>query len=264
MRATPSSSFRLASLIAVTALVVGACGAATPAISDPKEILTKAVEALQNAKSVHLVATLDGQFVIDLTGTGNGGSVTLSGTKLEGDIDVANKKVKATFAVPALLGLTGEVIALDNTSYIKTSLTTGDLYQKSEAGSSLPVNPTDPQATLNEVRTWLAKPEVSPTKGDDADCGGKKCYVVTIEMTGAELAALSSPSPDSTIDPSSTFNLTFKVEKDPVRLSELTAEVAMGAQGTLTIVLTLSKWDESVTIDAPPDDQVTEGSPLPF
>jgi hypothetical protein len=117
---------------------------------------------------------------------------------------------------------------------------------------------------LNELKTWLDKPEVSPKKGDDADCGGKKCYVVTIELTGAELAALSSAAPDASIDPNATVTLTFKVEKDPVRLNELTADVALGSQGTLTIVLALSKWDESVTIEAPPDDQVTEGTGLPF
>jgi hypothetical protein len=263
MLATPSRSVRLASLVAVVALVAGACGAATPAISDPKEILTKAVEALQNAKSVHLLVTLDGQLVMDLTGSGSGGSVTLSGTKLEGDIDIEGGKVKATFAVPAILGLTGEIIAVDDATYIKTSMT-GELYQKSETGSNLPVDPGDPDAMLNDLRAWLDEPEISPTKGDDADCGGKQCYVVTIELTGAELAALASDSPDASIDPNATIALTFKVEKDPVRLAELTADVAMGSQGTLSIVLSLSKWDESVTIEAPPDDQVTEGSGLPF
>lgn len=261
MSVAASRPYRLASLAAVVVLVAAACGAG-PALADPREILTKAVEALQKAKTVHLAATVDGSFVLDLTGTG-GGAMSLTGTTLDGDVDVASKKAKLTFAVPALLGLAGEVIAIDGASYVKTTLT-GDLYQKSAGTDSLPVDPTDPEATLTEVKSWLDKPEVSPKKLDDVDCDGKKCYQVTIELTGAELAALESPAPSATPDPNTNVLMTFLVEKDPVRLHRLTAVVAVGASGTLTIVLNLSKWDESVTIEAPPADQIGEGTGLPF
>ncbi len=50
----------LPALLVVAAIAVGACGGSTPTLSDPGEILTKAVETLQNAKSFHLEATLDG------------------------------------------------------------------------------------------------------------------------------------------------------------------------------------------------------------
>ena len=254
-------ALRLGTLTIVAALALGACNSA-PALSDPTEILTKAIDAFQDAKTVHLAATLDGTFTMDLTGQG-GGAMELTGTTLTGDVDIEHTKAKLTFAVPALLGLSGEVIAIDNASYVKTSLT-GEKYQKSETTDSLPVDPSNPDATIAEIKTFLEKPEISPTKGDDVDCNGEKCYSVTIELTAAELASLSSPDPSASTDPGTGVNLTILVEKDSLKLHKVTATVAMGATGNLTVVLTFTDWDKAVTIEAPPDDQVTEGGELPF
>jgi len=260
MSVAASRPLRFASLIVTAVVAAGACSAG-PALSDPKEILTKAVEALQAAKTVHLAVTVDGQFVVDILGTG-GGSMALTGTSLQGDLDFERARAKLTFAVPALLGLSGELISVDGASYVKTNIT-GELYQKTAAGDALPIDPTDPNATFDALNKWLEKPEVAPRKLDDVDCGGRKCYQVSVELTGAELAGLSSPDPAS-MDPNALIVLTFKVDKDPVRLHELTASISMGAQGALTIVLTLSDWDKGVTIEAPPADQIGEGSGLPF
>lgn len=254
-------SLSISALLVVAAVALGACSSA-PALTDPTEILTKAIDAFQDAKTVHLAATVDGSFTMDLTGQG-GGAMELTGTSLTGDVDIEHTKAKVTFAVPALLGLTGEIIAVDKASYVKTSLT-GALYQKSETTDSLPVDPTDPDATIAQIKTFLEKPEISPTKGDDVDCDGKKCYTVTIELTAAEMAALSSPDPSASPDAGTSMNLTILVEKDSLKLHKVTAAVSAGTTGNLTIVLTFTDWDKAVTIEAPPDDQVTEGTGLPF
>ena len=60
------------------------------------------------------------------------------------------------------------------------------------------------------------------------------------------------------------MNLTILVERDSLKLHKVTATVAMGATGNLTVVLTFTDWDKAVTIEAPPDDQVTEGGDLQF
>ena len=99
-------ALRLGTLTIAAALALGACNSA-PALSDPTEILTKAIDAFQDAKTVHLAATLDGTFTMDLTGQG-GGAMELTGTTLTGDVDIEHTKAKFTFAVPALLGLSGE------------------------------------------------------------------------------------------------------------------------------------------------------------
>jgi hypothetical protein len=246
--------------------VLSAC-TASPSLSDPKEILVKAVDAASSAKSLHLEATVGGQMSIDLTGSGSGSSLTLDGTSLSGDIDIAGKNLHLAAKVPALLGLTADLIQVGEDSYIKTSLT-GDTYSHSKAtSSSLPVDPGDPTKALEELKTWLDKPEVSPKKLADVSCDGTSCYQVSIELTAAELASLSSPSPSSpapSMDPASSVTLTFVVRKDNNHLSSIKANVDLGAQGTLDVTLGFSRWDESVTITAPPADQVTEGSPLPI
>jgi hypothetical protein len=248
----------------VAALALGACNAGAPALSDPTEILTKAIEALQSAKTVHLAATVDGTFTMDLTGQG-GGAIDLVGTTFEGDIDIEHTQAKLTFAVPSLLNLNGEVIAVDGASYVKTSLT-GAKYQKTEGTDALPIDPKDTKATLAQIKAFLEKPEIDPQKGNDVDCDGEKCYSITIEITAAEMAALSSPdpSPAASLDPNTAVNLTILVEKDSVKVHKITAAVSAGTMASVNVALTFTKWDEALTIVAPPADQIGEGTGLPF
>jgi hypothetical protein len=250
----------LTALVAVSALVLSACTSA-PTLSDPKEILTKAVDAAMAAKTFHLEATVSGKINADLTGSGSATSLTVDGTSLTGDLDIAGKKARIQLSVPALLGLTADIIQIGEDSYAKTSLT-GDKYQHSvSTSSSLPVDPADPAKTLEDLKAWLDKPEVSPTKGSDVTCDGTSCYQVTIELTAAELTSLGAA--DASMDPNSLVTLVFHVRKDNNHLATVKATVDAGTQGNLALQLDLTKWDESVSITAPPADQVTEsGSPL--
>ena len=53
-------TFILPSALVIVALLVAACGGnAAPSLTDPSEILTKAITAMQSAKSVHLEASVD-------------------------------------------------------------------------------------------------------------------------------------------------------------------------------------------------------------
>ena len=58
---------------------------------------------------------------------------SLTGTTASADVDFAKPALKATFAVPAMLGLAGGLIAVDGKSYIKTTIT-GPLYQAAAPG----------------------------------------------------------------------------------------------------------------------------------
>lgn len=256
---------RLLGLLAAASIIVTACGSASaPALTDPKEIVTAAVRTAQAAKSVHVDATLDGSIKADLSGTGAAGAaVSLTGTTAAADVDLTAGNAHATFAVPALLGLSGELIQVGDTSYFKTSLT-GDKFQSQKTSDSLPVNPTDSKSLVDRIGEALSQPGVDPVKGDDVACGGTQCYTVKIELTPAEINALGGagavPS-DIPIDlGAASLNLTIRVEKDSNRLAGLNAVASMGDQGSLTIDLTFSKWDEAVSISAPPADQVQTGS----
>jgi len=261
MSATTRHLGRLLGLLAAASIVVMACGAASaPALTDPKEIVTAALRTSQAAKSVHLEATLDGSINADLSGSGAAGApIALTGTTASADVDIAAGNAHATFTVPALLGLTGELIQIGDTSYFKTSLT-GDKFQSQKAVDSLPVNPTDTKSIVDNVSEFLTKPGVDPVKGDDVACGSTQCYTVKIELTPAELNALGGTGAAASELPvdlsSASLALTITVEKDSNRLAGLAVSAAMGDQGSLSVNLAFSKWDQPVTVSAPPADQV--------
>lgn len=258
---------RLLGVLATASILVAACGGSNaPALTDPKEIVTAAVRTAQAAKSVHVDATLDGSIKADLSGTGApGAEVALTGTTAAADVDLTAGNAQATFAVPALLGLSGELIQIGETSYVKTSLT-GDKFQIQKAGA-LPINPASPgtsKSVVDSVGEMLSQPGVDPVKGDDVACGSTQCYTVKIELTPSEIQALGGGGPAASALPidlgAASLNLTVRVEKDSTRLAGIAATVSMGDQGSLTIDLTFSKWDQAVTISAPPADQVQAGS----
>lgn len=253
----------LLALLATVALVATACGSSTPALTDPKEILTKAVEATRDAKSFHIALTLDGEISLDLLGTGSTSPMTLAGTKVEGDIDVANEALKLSLAVPALLGLTGEVIVVDGSAYLKSSLT-GAKYQKSDVTEASP-EPSASGDMLAELEAFLAKPEIDPKLGADTKCGGTDCYTVTIELTAEEVAALSSDAPDAIPSlpiESAALTITILVEKASLHLASASATIDLGEAGSLTLIAAFSDWDATVTVSPPPDDEVEEGGGL--
>ena len=256
---------RLFGLLAAASIVVAACGtAAAPALTDPKEIVTAAVRTAQAAKTVHVDATLDGSIQADLSGTGgSGAAISLAGSTAAADVDLTASNAHATFAVPALLGLTGELIQIGGTSYFKTSLT-GDKFQSQKTSDSLPVNPTDSKSMVDTIGEALSKPGVDPVKGDDVACGSAQCYTVKIELTPDEINALDGGNPMASQIPvdlgAASLNLTIRVEKDSNRLAGIAATASLGEQGSLTIDLTFSKWDQAVSISAPPADQVQSAS----
>lgn len=256
---------RLLGLLAAASIIVAACGGpAAPALTDPKEIVTAAVRTAQTAKTVHVDATLDGSIKADLSGAGgSGAAISLTGSTAAADIDIAAGNAHATFAVPALLGLSGELIQIGGTSYVKTTLT-GDKFQIQKAIDSLPVNPSSSKSLVDSVGEVLAQPGVDPVKGDDVTCGGTQCYTVKIELTPQEINALGGGGPAASALPidlgAASLSLTIRVEKATTRLAGLAATASMGDQGSITFDLTFSKWDEAVSVSAPPAEQVQSAS----
>jgi hypothetical protein len=264
MPRTPRRITALAAVVAGLAIALAACGAPSlPALTDPTEIVTAALKATESAKSVHLDATLDGSINADLTGSGTATELPLNGTTATADVDMAGGKAHATFAIPAFLNLNGELIQIGETSYVKTSLT-GPQFEAQQATDSLPVDPTDASGIVDEVGDFLAKDGVDPVKGDDVDCGGKRCYTVSIELTPEELAALGAGQAETLGLPldvgAASLAITIRVEKDTYHLGGVTIVASLGEQGTLTLNLTMSRWDEPMDISPPPADQVKPAS----
>ena len=260
------SSLALAAT-AIVAILVGACGSSAPALTDPKEILTAALTSTEAAKSVHIDLTVDGTATISLPGTAGGGGapIKLDGTTAAADLDLAGGAAKATFTAPALFNVTGEAIVVGGKAYLKTSLQ-GLQYQVVDLGSTLPVDPSNPGSMVDALGDFLLKPGVDPVKGDDVSCGSAQCYTVTADLTTEELAALgagagSVPTAGLPVDlTGASLALTARVEKDlPHHLAGLTAAITTGDGSVLTVDAILSRWDGSVSIAAPPADQIKGG-----
>ena len=263
---TRSARSSLGAALAAVALgaAATACGPSAPALTDPTEIVMAGVRSTASARSVHIDMTVDGSITADLSGTGEQGvPLPLTGTTAAADIDIANNKARATFAIPAFLNLNGEIIQVGDTSYVRTSLG-GERFERQEASDSLPVDPTDTANIVEEVGTFLAAEGVDPVKGDDVDCGGTSCYSVQIELTPEELAALGGGPVVPTELPldvaQASVTMTIRVEKDTQRLSGLTITLSLGEQGSVTATVTFTNWDQPVNISAPPDDQIEPGT----
>jgi hypothetical protein len=244
-------------VVVLSAVLVACQGSQVKLLDDPKAILAAAVSSTTAATSVHVDLKASGTVAVDVLGTGSGVPVDLKETTASADIDLKNVELRATFAVPGVLGIAGEVIVVDQAMYLKTTLT-GPKYRKTAL-------PAQPQAPLSGLTDLLSRPELQPTKGADAPCAGGTCYTLTIDLTAEELKSLmgegSSAAPSNLPIPmpdlsSATVDLTLHIEQTTNHIADLGAVVNLGETGTVTLDATFTRWNEPVTISAPPPDQV--------
>jgi hypothetical protein len=249
---------RLLLLASAAALALGACttgATAAPVLTDPREILTQAIATFKNVKSLHLHADVSGQLKIDLTKSGNPGELDLKGTTADADVDITNKKAHLSFGAPLLLGLTGDIIMIDKTTYTKISLM-GPKYSKSEstAASDPASAATDPQKVTDELTAFLNQPGVAPTKQADEKCGDRDCYHVSLNLTSDQLGGMSGALASAA--PTGSGTLDIWVQKNDLHPAKLTLAANGGDQGTVAVTLTMSNYDAPVTISAPADAEV--------
>lgn len=252
-------------IAAATAIIVAACNAgpsAAPELTDPTEIVTAALKSTEAAKSVHVDVAVDGKATVSMPGAlGVGLPVDLTGTTASADIDLAKPAAKANASVPALLNFAAELIAVDGKVYTKTTLT-GPLYQVSDA-SGAAFDPSDAKGMIDNLGDLLLKEGVTLVKGEDVACGSKQCYTVSTDLTAEQLGtagagALSGLPVDLT---GASLKVTVQVEKDvPNHLAGVTAVLTLADGSVVTAELRASKWDEPVTVTAPPADQVKPAS----
>jgi hypothetical protein len=267
---------RFLALLATTAILITACSggpAATPALTDPKAILTGSTSSLQGLKSVHFKIAVAGSInTADLTGgagssaapAASGAMVDLSGTTIEGDVDVTDSSGQVAVSVPALLAFSANVVVVGGIAYIKTSL--GDSkFAKLDLGalaSSLPIpslpaigspDPSAAASMLSAIDAELAKLP-APTKLADEPVNGQDCYhvqeVVPSSALGDAASALNGVSGTLTVD--------LWTQKSDLRPSRLVIVVDGGTAGKLTLTVDLTNYDAAVTIAAPPADQVSD------
>jgi hypothetical protein len=250
-------------LVVLLATLLAACGGGTtgPVLTDPTEIITAALKSSEAAKSVHVDLTVDGVVPVTLPGSTTSTPVDLTGTTASVEADLANSESRVTFAIPAVLGLAGELIQADGTTYLKSTLT-GPKFKVIDGGASLPIDPTDTSGMIDNLGDFLLKPGVDPVKGDDVSCGGGTCYTIVVDLDATELAALVGDAATSMpVDiAGATLKMTLKVgQATPNHLAGVSIEIGLPGGKTVVAELTFSKWDEAVTITAPSADEVDAG-----
>jgi hypothetical protein len=258
---------RLLFVVALVATLLAACGgtASAPALTDPKDILAHAASSLQGLKTVHVKATLSGKIDSGALSGGAGLPVDLTGSSLEGDIDIADTEAKLAVAVPALLGFSADAIATGGTVYVKTSLNPDGKYHKVDtaaltSGLPLPSLPAtigspDPSAVtamIDQFKAELDKLTTPPTKLADEKIGDQDCYHVQTKFSGADVPQASGAL--------GTGSVTVDVwtRKSDYRPARLAIVVDAGAAGSLSITVDLTNYDAAVTVTAPPADQISD------
>ena len=258
-------------LMAVTAIVfAGACGGNSgtptpPPITDPSEVITKSVAVVPAVKSLHLKLEVSGKVNTGaLTGGSSGGlglsgNFDLAGTTVEGDVDVTKVATDLKFAVPGVLGLTGEAIVVDGNLYYKTSLT-GDKFTQSKLSDTVPVSIPSPGALASaditsgiaSLRKSLDDAGAKATLLADDQVNGKDAYHVSISVPvdkiNAMLAQSGSATAGLTLDSASVDYWAYKDSLLPAKISIVGSA---GTLGNLSLTLTLTDYGKSVTVTAP-------------
>ncbi len=259
---------RLLFVVALVATLLAACGgtASAPALTDPKDILAKTASSLDGLKTVHVKASVTGK--IDsgaMSGSAAGLPIDLTGTTLEGDIDVADSEAKVSVAVPALLGFTAEAIATGGQAYVKTSLSPDGKYHKVDTAAltsglplpSLPAglgspDPSAAAALADQVKAQLDKLTTPPTKLADEKIGDQDCYHVQMKVNGTDVPQASGALGEGSV----TVDLWTR--KSDYRPARVMIAVDAGASGTLSITVDLTNYDAPVTVTVPPADQISD------
>jgi hypothetical protein len=103
---------------------------------------------------------------------------------------------------------------------------------------------------MNQLKQGLDKLPTPPVKQADEKCGDQDCYHVTLTVSGADMKAL-----DPTASVSADTTLDVWTRKSDYRPAKMTVSVTSVDIGTLGMTLQFT-YDTSVSVDAPPADQV--------
>jgi hypothetical protein len=147
---------------------------------------------------------------------------------------------------------------------VKSSLT-GPNWQHTEVSATDPVGEvTDPTAVLNTVKDFLDTEGVETKKLDDSECGSASCYHVQLTIPADQLNSAADAT--GGVLPADVFGdglvLDLYFTKSDNRLAQVTTGIDSASVGSLTVTINFSSWDEDLSIEAPPPDEVEEGSPF--
>lgn len=270
-------SSRFSSLLALAGaavLVAGACSAQPGSdLDDPVDILVAGMTAAETATTVHVDTVMEGEVpfgLADLMGgtepsmPDDGGSLDLTGSVVGADLDREAEAARITFTLPSFLSATGEIIVVDEITYVRTSLFGEAWYRFDESdmeghgdGEAKPsASPEDPETALREALAELPTP---PERLADERCGDDDCYHVRVVMEPGVDDELGTMAPDW--EGTGTADVWIR------KSDQLVSQVVLSAAGDGTdfkVTMTFGDWGRGLDIQAPPADQVLDSDELPF
>ena len=246
--------------------------------NDPSSIITQIINGGSAVKSFHIKLTVSGTIKAAALSSAQGatggavpltGDLKLDGTTLEGDVDVAGQAAHLTFNVPAAVigaAVTGDLILVDNAFYYKVSLL-GTKYTKTDLGSLASLSPIAIPSALPtagasamagitdeiaQIRQQLDAAGVTATLVGVDKIGGQDANHINISVPldkiNTAIAAEASAAPGMKLDSAS---VDLWVYKDTNQIAQLEIKGASSTLGNLDFMLTVSAYDQPVTIAAP-------------
>jgi hypothetical protein len=257
----------------VLALAAAGCNnsSVTPsptAVTDPNEIVALSLTNMEMA-TFHVEGAIAGSVNISAIGAlmgglpiGLSGSIKLDGSTLNGDVDMPKQAlhVKATF--PSLFGLTADAIVSDGYAYFKGPMP-GAKYSKTKLSGSLITASASPDeellfaAAVEEFKSRLEDGGVTATLAGREEIDGRDAYHLIVTVPAAlsnDLWAefgLTASGISATMDP-----VDYWVYFDTLQPAKVRLKVSSADLGNLDLTLTLTKYGQSISIQAPPADQV--------
>jgi hypothetical protein len=256
----------------VVIVSVAGCGSSSatptqPPISDPIQIVTSSANRGSAANTVHVEGTLSGSVSISALGalgitglSGFSGMVKLDGTSFSGDVDITGHAYHLSALDPALFGLAADVVQVEGYTYTRTSIS-GDKYTKSRATVDLPIA----SATFNiagafdQLKETLNAPGTTASLVGRDPVDGRDAYHVKVSVPVGTLneqiaAAGGLAALGITLDSAS---LDYWAYVDSVQPAKLALKASSSALGSVYLTVTLTKYNEPLTIAAPPGSEVT-------
>lgn len=264
---------------------------ATPTPADPDALFSLGITEGPAWQSFHMKIAVGGTVkaaFLKTLGNPSWAKLTtdavLDGTVMEGDVDAQNLAFHLAIAVPSVAAfgsaaVTGDLIIKDSNMYLKMA-SLGSKYREVKLGTiskelGVPVSvPTPGGSALiglanltSSIRSQLESAGVTPKVVGVEQIGGRDAYhidlTVPLDKVNSDLAAAAAKAGagaaivnELKIDSVSSG---IWIYKDNYQLAQVQIAGASSTAGNLTFTMTLTNFDQPVTIDAPAASDVTAG-----
>lgn len=234
---------------------VGPLAAAAPPakVTDPEEMLARSLQAVIDADSVHLDATVTGHLPGSLLDRPEA-IVVLNGLHAEGDVRPKDAKTRGHVESDTL-GLDLDGVTVWDAIWYRTGAA-GPWIRASLGSISASAGvDANPLTLVDRVRGYLARPDVTPTVRDIACAAASgRCHHIELDAgtdPSAILGLLLPPARAAQLPPARTF-VTLDADAATLRPVHLVVDL-ISDDGTVIVrlVVDASHWDEDLAIDEP-------------